>query len=264
MSAIFSDMYVFTPEKRGIFAEIYFPKKARYQGKIFDALEEGLDESVVKWYLNENLEFLLPEFHDYPHLFDPCQYGGAERVTRIISTEEARERISMYHSPFYGWSMYEVNGAFLSASGRVDEELTQVIRLMFRFESSLESEARHLGCLDVLNSILLWITGKFGRLDEHSPWGRAEMCRFMEYHKPWPKGKRQFAEKHFAEAAKEIAKWIDDCALFVFGYLVRKFWKQVVKRRSREDEIWVTSFLNLDINAVKPEKSVPPLDFESI
>lgn len=61
----------------------------------------------------------------------------------------------------------------------------------------------------------------------------------------------------------EVVKWIDDCALFVFGYLVRKFWKEVVKQRSREDEIWVTSFLNLDINAVKPGKIKQPLDFES-
>ncbi len=51
-------------------------------------------------------------------------------------------------------------------------------------------------------------------------------------------------------------------AIFVFGYLVRKFWKEVIKRRSLEDEIWVTSFVNLDINAVKPERVEPPIDFE--
>jgi len=78
----------------------------------------------------------------------------------------------------------------------------------------------------------------------------------MARHKPWPKQKLLFAQKYFTDIAKEAGKFLDDRALFVFGYLVHQFWQQVVKEELKEDEIWITGFFDLVLNVVKQDNSV--------
>jgi hypothetical protein len=48
-----------------------------------------------------------------------------------------------------------------------------------------------------------------------------------------------------------VAKWADDCALFIFGYLVKKFAENVLEEKTKEQVIWVTSFFDLTINEIK-------------
>ena len=44
----------------------------------------------------------------------------------------------MYKNPFFGWSSYSVEGAFLNTEIKeLQDELTQVVRVIFRFESEL-------------------------------------------------------------------------------------------------------------------------------
>jgi len=243
--------YAYTRGERGIFAEIYFPKKVVYQSAIFNALRDGHKPKVVKDYLDRHVQELLAELKDYKGLFNPRQYSEPEGVpTSVPTIADARLRIKRYVSRFKGWSMYEVDGVWV-ADDRVDEERVQVIRVLFRLPSRYASVAREAGCADVLRAIHYWCIASQGHLSEHRVWSAAEQARFMEHHKPWPPEKESFATTYFSRVAREVSKWRDDCALFVFGYLVRKFAEKVLEERRKETEIWVTSFFNLTVNVIK-------------
>lgn len=248
--------YVFLRGQRGIVAEVLFPKKAAYQGEIFDALQHGLDGQEVKDYLSdsETIQSLIVEMKDYPQLFDPDQYKRTTSWTApVIMLEQARKRIDAYQSRFYGWSMYEVDGVFLNPkTGRIDEERTQVIRLVFRLDSIYQDEARARGCYDVLEALTRWVMAEHMRLDHLLPWSDEEKVRFLQLHGiSWPEHKRRFIEEFYERITKEAKKWIDDVGLFIFGYLVRKFWIKVRELKRREDEIWTVSYFNANLNIVK-------------
>ncbi len=244
--------YFFNRSERSVFVEIYFPKRAAYYGSIFDALRYGYEETEVKAYLKYDVGNLVEEFKAFPALFDPDRYSEKKPANKIISVDEAIRRIEMYSSPFFGWSVYSVDGVFFDADHKPIEEATQVVRIMFRFQSSFISQAVDEGCLDVLRAILFWVIPQQGRLSEHAVWSKEEQAQFIKRHQPWPKHKLAFAKKHFQAIALEAGKWVDDRALFVFAYLVRKFWQRVVTEKMREDEIWVTGLFDVVLNVVKP------------
>lgn len=143
--------YVFARGERSILAEVYFPKKIVYQGTIFTALENGLDQRFVRNYLSGNIDALLDELRGYPELFDPRQYSRQRppSVPVEISRDDAVRRVNRYRSHFTGWSMYEVDGYFRGRRGRDYEERTQVVRLIFRLESRYTNAAVAAGCYDV-------------------------------------------------------------------------------------------------------------------
>src|SRR3989344_5784025 len=130
--------------QRGIFAEVYFPKRISAQGVIFTALEEGYDEEVVKHYLRRNVDVLLQELPHHLHhlqLFYARWYETPASKRQTPTKEEALARIASYVSPFFGWSNYVVDGVWFNDDPlspdfkKPFEEATQVIRLMFRFTS---------------------------------------------------------------------------------------------------------------------------------
>lgn len=257
--------YYFHSSERGMYIEIYFPKRAAYYGTIFDALRDGYYEDKVKQYLRENVRQLINEFQAFPDLFSPHRY--TRKPSRALPTqEEALQRIEMYKSPFNGWSIYDVSGVWFEKEKVVEnnaevekvkmiEETTDIVRVMFRFESSFAQLAIDAGCFDVLRAIVFWTVFYHGRLYDHKIWGEAEKVQFMARHKPWPKKKRLFTEKHYVEIAREAGKWVDDRVIFVFAYLVRKFWENVVEKGLKEDEIWVAGFFDLVLNVIKQRKS---------
>jgi len=161
---------------------------------------------------------------------------------------QALKRIDMYASPFKGWSMYEVDGMFFNGRGKVYKERTQVIRLLFRFGSSYVSKAKAYNCSDVLRSILFWTISERGLLLEEESWGIESKKRFINVHGPFSKEKMVFTERYFQSIARAAAKWIDDCALFIFGYLVGNFSRNVLDKKKKEEEIWVASFFELTLN----------------
>lgn len=249
--------YVFARSERSIFTEIYFPKRAAYQGAIFDTLRLGLKERKVKGYLRENVEALREEFQNLPAILDPHEYTTPQRRKTIPSIKEALARIRLYKSPFYGWSMYTVDGVFLGKRGKMDEEATQVVRIMFRFNSSFATQAAAANCQDVLRAILFWVIAQQGRLDDHKGWSDTEKAQFIQRHEPWPDAKRTFVEKYFTKIAREAAQWSGDRALFVFGYLVRQFWQNVIEQKMFEAEIWVTSFFDQQLNVIERVETKP-------
>lgn len=256
--------YEFQPGKRSIFAEIYFPKKIAFQGAIFQALRDGLDEGFVRRKLEGYAQLLLEtELSVYPHWFDPDRYISAELRKDRPTNEEAQRRMAMYESPFGGWSMYEVDGVFLSerrknGKQQIDEERTQVIRLIFVFNHEEEKPATEAGHLDVYRAILYWVMSIYGHTDYDAYWNEGEMNRFLSRHVEWSDEKKEYARKHYKHLAGAITKWIDDCGLFIFGFLVRELWTSVVKAAEAEeaekleDEIWVSSIFHFNINVMKP------------
>jgi len=248
--------YIFARSEQSIFSEIYFPKRAAYYGTIFNALRFGYNEDFVKDYLLSNVQELLNDFRDYPALFDPDDYTKVRRVKTPVSIAEAEKRIEMYKSPFKGWSIYSVDGVFFDDATQVMyEEAVQVVRIMFRFESSYAVLAAQAGCSDVLRCILFSTIARQGRLYEHKLWGKAEEKQFIRNHVPWPARKRTFAKQHFVDIAKEVNRWIDDRALFIFAYLVKQFGEQVLVEQLYEKEIWVTNLFDQNLNVVRRVES---------
>lgn len=175
--------YVFSRGERGIFAEVYFPKKVAFQGTIFTALEKGYDEKVVKRYFKRKIDVLLAELAEYPtDIFNPYRYGTLQKPKEPeTAAAKVRKRINMYVSPFKGWSMYEVDGVFFKR-GRADEERTQVIRLMFRFKSPDIQLARRWECEDVLRTILYFVIETRGHISEEKVWGEKSKQQFLMMH----------------------------------------------------------------------------------
>ncbi|TSC76768.1 MAG: hypothetical protein G01um101429_1121 [Parcubacteria group bacterium Gr01-1014_29] len=64
-----------------------------------------------------------------------------------------------------------------------------------------------------------------------------------------------FVEEYFDLAAKEVQKWIDDTALYLFRFLIRSFRNGIEVEGFREDEIWAGHFFDLGLNVVKQEGS---------
>jgi hypothetical protein len=122
---------------------------------------------------------------------------------------------------------------------------------MFRFESQLESKAKATDCKDMLRSLARWLIDYDIRLNHHYSWAPSEKERFLSEHKHWPPVQVAFAERNFEVVAKEVEKWTDDCGLFVFGYLVRKFSKNVLTQNMAEEEIWVISSYDPCMNVVR-------------
>lgn len=248
-----SKEYLFARREPGLFIEIYFPKRVLYQDEIIKALTEGVKEDLVKDYMTKNATQLLDEFGEYPFVFDPLKYRRDYQPRQQISEEEVKERIAIYNNPFFGWSTYDTAGAFFSKRKKVIvDELTQIVRIIFRFESRHLKSAKKKSCEHIVRSIASWLLMNYYHRMAVLPWSNTERDRFISEHNPLSEAELKYVRNNYANVATETIKWFDDSALFGFGFLVRRFWKRVVEVGYKEDEIWVTSLFNLGINMVKP------------
>src|SRR5438270_7573604 len=108
-----STHYVFHRSDPGFYSEIYFPKKAAYQGAIFDSLRAGFHAEKVQEYLKRCAAELLVELQNWPQLLDPDQYGRDTGASPQPPTRrQAVKRIGMYESVFRGYSIYSVDGVY--------------------------------------------------------------------------------------------------------------------------------------------------------
>ena len=246
--------YLYTLRHPGVFAEFYFPKRVVYQSEIVDALKDGVNEKEVKKYLLEYAREFPKELAAYPYVLDPQRYIG--RKTETISLADVKKRVGMYRNPFFGWSTYSVEGAFLNTNVKPNElqdELTQIVRVIHRFESE-SAVAKKKGYERIVQSITSWLLMNYYHKVALPPYGEAEIQRFIDEHTPFSEEELAYIKDNYPAIATEILKWFDDCVLFTFGYLARRFWKKVAEVGRREDEIWVTSFFNLGINMLRPGK----------
>jgi hypothetical protein len=274
--------YIHQPRDPSIYCEIYFPHKAAYQGTIHQALLDGKDPDHVKAKLRRAVrDGMVEELGTYANLLDPDFYSGQREKIKGSPQVRAYKRIDQYRSSFAGWSMYTVAGVFFGEDRKIpkrgrrptqrleaEEELVQVLRLIFRFSKrdldakgdKLLAAAQRVDCGEVYRIIAFRILSRLDRVQGLNPWDEGESDRFLADYAHWNtpqlEHKYEFARKYFSAIAREVEYWIDDCSLFVFCYLVRQFGQEVLQQRAekQEVEIWVTHFLDLSVNVTVREK----------
>jgi hypothetical protein len=167
--------------------------------------------------------------------------------------------MKMYQSVFFGWSEDAVDGVYLRRDGiAVDEERSQVLETIFTFEDEgLQAQARGAGYLDVYLVVLNWVLSQYGQTEDHVHWSNEERDLFLFRHAAWSDEKRSWTRDNFMPIARSIGKWIDDCGLFIFGYLVRNFWERIVDLHREEgtpleETIWIINMFHIDVNELKP------------
>jgi hypothetical protein len=214
--------YRFRPFEPGIFVEIYLPKKARYQGALYEALSEGFNfEKVRNHFADPTKEARIRTLlTDYTEWYDPPSIGVVEQF-------------------YWGYSMYEVDGVFFSPrTSQAIEERTQVIRLMCfpdldRATAFATKDGIERGTVRRIVAAMM----RRGR-DERDRLG-AEYPLLLDY----------------------IDRWIGAVGLFIFGYLIFNLCERIRALNeegaaSLEEEIWVSSFWNLEVNKVSLESTM--------
>ena len=223
----------------GIFMELYLPKKAEYQGILYDTLTGGFLIDDVRSHLKSKWTEI-------------CQLMSGRYTSKISSLDQLDKILSV----FYGYSMYEVDGVFFNHNTKgVVEERTQVIRLMFRFDindvvqsgGSEGSEIEHRIAKAVADDYLSCLTDKPAFLGLNSG----------TYRQRWP-AHTSFIEK----LVSHLEQWEFSMVMFILGYVTFKLCEQIkflhqTTSRSPEEEIWITSFWNLRINRIiKDDRNV--------
>ena len=184
--------YLFSRRELGLLIEIYFPKRVLYQTEIVQALIHGVDEERVRIYLKKFAQELTTEMAEYPFVLDPSKYAQKHRIDPSpIKTEEAKKRMDMYESPFFGWSTYDVEGSFLSKKKEknkltprarrqmIFDELTQLGRIISLVERQYLKNARKKGCAHIVRSIASWIMANYYHRMPIVPWSKTEKDRFL-------------------------------------------------------------------------------------
>lgn len=217
--------YKASTSETGIQTEIYLPKKSYFQGTVNDTLTNGFDFDHVKATLIQNIEEVKKLMNDFS--------------VPIISKVLQPVRISQMKRIFWGYSMYEVDGVFcapLESGRRVDEERTQVIRFLFRPDIT--------DIHDVLKS----------RNIETTP-SRIKKT-ISDFYEPGGINREDLLGERKTEilfVLDYLEEWRWDIQLFLFGYVINAICKQIGtqgKNIKAEDEIWITSFSNIQISRV--------------
>jgi len=207
--------YQFQPYLPGVFVELYLPKKSMYQGMVYEALTEGFDFQKVR-----------------EHFLDESK---REKIYKLLQTydevKNIEERIDKIEPFYWGYSMYEVDGVFFDPEKGIEEERTQIVRIMFL----PNMRTMHQLVPDMEYKRLRWAVKKILRADRNE---------------------REKLKQHHSRLVDYLNKWKGDVGLFLFGYVIFKLCSRINEVKSApgddlEKEIWLTSFWNLEVNKVK-------------
>lgn len=214
-------LYKFNPAKQGIFVEIYLPKKAAFQGTLFESLTEGFDLNKVRSHLMEK------------------QAEVQTLLTDSRYCDDYERRVKNMRQVFTGYSMYEVDGVFYAGEGKVDEERTQVIRIMF-----LPNDIR----ADV-SALPQDLTKRFIRGYIRFSGGHYKFAdHFLSTHGDLTDEQKE----QVRNLAMDLQDWEAEQVLFLFGYVMFNLCEKIQKLGGTHDqaEIWITSFWNLTVNVL--------------
>ena len=199
-----------------VLIEIYLPKRAAFQGPLFDTLTEAVRDPAVirKHFLDPRHRKQLKEFLAESRPLGDYDAAHIERMPQLL----------------YGFSMYEVDGAFLGRDGEVYEERTQVLRLLFQYATDEDTKRDP--------DRLYWVKAFF-----RSPASSVdEFCRLVGG-----------AEKAPRELLERLDTWVNYVWLVVHGFVLFRICRCVDEvskgeRRGKRDvvphyqeEIWVMS-----------------------
>ena len=236
--------YELVPLESGVFAELYLPKKAHYQGVLYETLTDGLDVAKVRKHLRANRKQIQT------YLAGAAQHweftGKHSPSPEDFLTEGF---IRAFPDLLHGYTMYEVDGVFKSPlTGQVVEERTQIIRLMF-----ITDLDQMFSRLDFLNDNNREAATLLARSYLRSPhWDRQQ---FLLDHNLFPSA-RVFSDDQAAAVINLTGEWARSIAVFLFGYVVHDICEGLRKLNQHEnvapeEEIWVTLFWNLIINRIR-------------
>ena len=214
--------YAFNPSEHGIFVEIYLPKKAEFQGTLYQALTEGFDIELVRKHFQTK----------------------RERIDAFLQGHYSCEgRIETMQQVFYGYSMYEVDGVYYdSKNKKTFEERNQVIRVMFKpYLEGVNLEALPVDRLQTITKLFVRHAGKTESFPADHP---------QVYLNASDEDKAMISKLLI-----HLEAWKYDVALFVLGYIVFEICERIqelgmVKGKEAEEEILVTSFWNLTVNRI--------------
>jgi hypothetical protein len=219
--------YAFNPSEHGIFVEIYLPKKAEFQGTLYQALTEGFDIEKVRSHFQ----------------------AKRERINAFLQGHYRCDgRIETMQQVFYGYSMYEVDGVYYDPKNKKTfEERNQVIRVMFK----PDLDAANIGGLPVERAQT--VTKLFVR---HA--GKTES--FPGDHPQIYLNASEEDKAMISGLVVYLEAWKYDVALFVLGYIVFEICERIqeldmMKGKDAEEEILVTSFWNLTVNRIVRTRS---------
>lgn len=210
----------------GIQTEIYLPKKSYFQGILYDTLTNGFDPDFVKKTLIQDVEGVKKLMNDF--------------TIPIISKGLEPARISQMKRIFWGYSMYEVDGVFcasLDDGRRVDEERAQVIRVIFRPDiEDIQQVLKEKKKIETTTESI-----KKTIYDLYEPGGISR------------EGLSSERNTEISSICDYLEEWRWDIQLLLFGYVINEICKQIRrlgKSIKAEDEIWITSFWNVQISRV--------------
>jgi len=228
MNFVINPPYKFQRGEPGIFVEIYLPKKASFQGTLYDTLVNGFEvQKVINHFKTrekaEGIKDLLERYRD---------------SVEFLNNESD---IDAFPQVLHGYTMYEVEGVYYKSSKqRIQSELTQVVRIMFKPD---------------LSQLALTYPG-----DENAKGINRTAKDYLRY----PEGRDKFKRTRTLspmqiEVVDYLEKWANYVGLFLFGFIIYEICEQITRLCAQgkmqwddaEDEIWVTSFWNLVINPIR-------------
>lgn len=226
--------FVTEPDQPLTMFEVFLPKRMEYQSKLYEALQFGLQIDKVR-------EFLLGKTSG-------DQEAEMRRIRALIPSvgkSYTEARVKNLQQVYFGFSLYEVDGVFVTDPGDAHnqrtQERTQVVRMFFKADPVYQAikDDRTLTQAEV-SSLIVQIR-EFQR--ECNSWSEDDVV--TSYLKQRKLPVKSGPLRHYLTAIEE---WRTDVLLFVFGYMVGKITEDLA---IDESEIWVTWHQSMAVNVVR-------------
>lgn len=240
--------YDLLPIESGVFAELYLPKKAHFQGVLYDTLTAGFDIKAVRKYLRDHRTQIKA------YLQRSAQYWEISAIHPHYDSDLLSPAfITHFPELLDGYTSYEVDGVFRSAnSGRIEEDHTQVIRMMFR--PDFEVQFKDLPFIGKDNRDSAETVARAYIRSHH--WSEQS---FVEDYTAFHSG-RPFSRPELERIVDATARWTRAIGIFLFGYVAHRICEGIRTLHKgghvdMEEEIWITFFWNLVIGRIKERSS---------
>lgn len=218
--------YDFNYGEPGLVIEVYLPKKAEFQGPLYETLSRGFSRSHVKKHFRDNEDSIRRLLRQNFQLRDFSR-ADSDQCYKVFS----------------GYSVYEVDGAF----GNKIQERTQVVRIAFvpDFEA-------------LIRGVSVRIQDARSFAQRFFRFWTQDMEGFLEDLRRQPGHLRTKWEEPLAA---RLDDWMKHVGMFVTGYIVHEICAGIDdlveqgRIKAGEDEIWVTSFRSFALNRITRRRS---------
>jgi len=217
--------YKFLSAEPSIQLELFLPKKAKYQGTLYNTLVKGLElhepieDKGIKYKSGYELHFNSDKKNDIIKFLNDYE----------VLTNKYDEFVKRGENIFAGYSIYEVDGVFKGQD--VYEERTNVIKVFFKPDyENLIKKNPHLSLRKIRK-----ISKRFFNLPSF---------KISCYKKMYGK----YLDKNEKKIVKYLVEWQHYIGFFFFGFIL---YELSISENNIEEEIWVTSIWGVRINRIK-------------